>query len=236
MNPPDRSLHALLRLIATRDPATASRLLSESPVLARQAVEVGATREAASPYFLAAITHYVYAGDTALHIAAAAYQAGVSKQLISAGANVGARNRRGDEPLHYAADGSPESVAWDPDAQYAIVELLIAAGADPNSKNDSGVAPVHRAVRTRCAAAVRALLINGADALTRNKAGSTPLHLAVQNTGRGGSGSAAARDQQQKIIRLLLEYGAGPEEKNAAGRSVRDCARGDWIHAVLAGE
>jgi len=43
---------------------------------------------------------------------------------------------------------------------------------------------LHRAVRTRCAAAVRFLLQAGADPTTRNKPGSTAFHLAVQNTGR----------------------------------------------------
>jgi hypothetical protein len=167
------ALQALLRAIAARDRSMTSRLLAESPLLARQAIAVGATREAASPYF-EQIAHYVYAGDTPLHVAAAAYQPAIAQELVSKGANVAARNRRGAEPLHYAADGIPGSDAWDPDSQYAIVRFLIGAGASPNAKDKSGVAPLHRAVRTRCAAAVRALLMNGADALERNKSGSTP--------------------------------------------------------------
>jgi ankyrin repeat protein len=107
------------------------------------------------------------------------------------------------------------------------------AGANPNAEDKSGVAPLHRAARTRCAAAVRALLVNGANALARNKSGSTPLHLAVQNTGRGGTGSAAARAEQKEIIRLLLGHGAQPSDKDAAGRSVRDCAQADWIRALI---
>jgi hypothetical protein len=232
-DPQAAALQTLLQMIASRDRATASRLLAESPVLARQAVEVGATREAATAYFFEEIAHYAYAGDTALHMAAAAYQAGIAEELVSKGANVSARNRRGAEPLHYAADGVPGSPAWDPDAQYAIVKSLIAAGANPNAEDKSGVAPLHRAVRTRCAAAVRALLTNGADARRRNKSGSTPLHLAIQNTGRGGSGSAASREEQTEIIRLLLGHGARPSDTDSAGRSVRDCARAEWIRALL---
>ena len=144
-----------------------------------------------------------------------------------------ARNRRGAEPLHYAADGAPGAPAWDPDAQYAIVEVLIAAGANPNAKDKSGVAPLHRAVRTRSTAAVRALLAGGADTLERNKSGSTPLHLAIQNTGRGGSGSAASHEEQTKIIRLLLDRGARPSDKDSAGRSVRDCVKADWILSLF---
>jgi ankyrin repeat protein len=210
-----------------------SRLLAESPALARLAITVGATREEAETYFFKEIAHYAYAGDTALHLAAAAYQRDIAEDVVSRGANVSARNRRGAEPLHYAADGIPGSDAWDPDAQYAVVEFLIRAGADPNSEDKSGVAPLHRAVRTRCAAAVRALLANGAEAVRRNKSGSTPLHLAVQNTGRGGTGAAIAREEQEKIIRLLLDHGARPSDKDSSGRSVKDCVNADWIHVLL---
>jgi hypothetical protein len=227
------ALQTLFRTIASRDRSTTSRLLAASPLLAREAIAVGATREVASAYFFEEITHSVYAGDTALHMAAAAHETGIARELVSKGANVRARNRRGGEPLHYAADGAPGSPAWDPDAQYAIVKFLIAAGADPNAEDKSGVAPLHRAVRTRSTAAVCALLAGGADALKRNKSGSTPLHLAIQNTGRGGSGSVASREEQGRIIQLLLDRGARPSDKDSAGRSVDDCVKAGWIHALL---
>jgi ankyrin repeat protein len=79
----------------------------------------------------------------------------------------------------------------------------VAAGADPNAVDQGGVTPLHRAVRNRCAAAVRALLDGGADARRKNKRGSTPMQLATQNTGRGGTGSPEAKAQQQEIVRLL---------------------------------
>jgi ankyrin repeat protein len=210
-----------------------SRLLAELPALARLPLIVGASREAAEAYFFNEIAHYVYAGDTALHVAAAAYQRDIAEELVLRGANVSARNRRGAEPLHYAADGIPGSDAWNPDAQYAVIEFLIGAGADPSSEDKSGVAPLHRAVRTRCSAAVRALLTNGAEAVRRNKSGSTPLHLAVQNTGRSSAGTALAREEQAKIIRLLLDHGARPSDKDSSGKSVRDCLKADWIAALL---
>jgi ankyrin repeat protein len=227
------ALHALVRAIASRNRPLTSQLLAESPALARLAIKVGATRQAAVDSYLQEINHYAYAGDTPLHIAAAAYQRDIAEELVSKGANVSARNRRGAEPLHYASDGVPGSVAWDPDAQSAVVEFLIKAGADPNSEDKSGVAPLHRAVRTRCTAAVRALLANGADTIGRNKSGSTPLHLAVQDTGRGGSGSAAAREEQAEIIRLLLSHGARPSDKDCTGKSVKECVKTDWIHLLL---
>ena len=227
------TLSTLFGVIAKGDRPTASRLLAEYPLLARQAIKVGATRNGGGGFFIEAIAHHVYGGDTPLHVAAAAYQREVAQDLVSRGADVSARNRRGAEPLHYASDGSLGSDTWDPAAQHAIIELLIKAGADPNSADKSGVAPLHRAVRTRCTGAVRALLLNGADARKRNKNGSTPLHLAVQNTGRGGSGSPASREQQAAIIRLLLEHGARPSDRDAAGKSVRACVTTDWIHSLL---
>jgi ankyrin repeat protein len=232
-SPNDSTLMALLAAIATRDGATVKRLLAQSPLLARQAVVAGATRENASAYFFAPIAHYAYAGDTPLHIAAAAYDAENVSELIAHRADVRARNRRGAEPLHYATDGIPGAPHWNPAAQSAVIALLIDAGADPNCADKSGVAPLHPAVRTRCAAAVDALLRRGADARRQNGSGSTPLHLAVQDTGRGGSGAGLAREQQAEIIGLLLRAGARAADLTSGGKTVRACAAADWIHALL---
>jgi len=199
-------LHLFFRAIAARDAGEALRLLQATPSLATDVAKIGATRQGGNDYFFEEILHYAYAGDTALHLAAAAHQPAIVEDLLKSGANVRAPNRRGAEPLHYAADGAPDSVAWHPEQQAAVVQPLIAAGADPNATDKSGVAPLHRAVRTRCSAAVRALLANGADARRRNKSGSTPLQLARQDTGRGGTGGAAARHEQETIVALLLQY------------------------------
>jgi ankyrin repeat protein len=204
----DVGLKVLMRAIAVDDTPGVLRLLAESPGLATARVEVGATRQEPKPDFLDEIGHYVYAGDTALHVAAAAYRTTIVRKLIAMGADVHARNRRGAQPLHYAADGGPGSYSWNPAAQAATVASLIEAGADPTSVDKSGVAPLHRAVRTRCAAAVRALLDGGADGRQTNKSGSTPMQLATRNTGRGGSGSPEAKAQQAEIIRLLDQRGA----------------------------
>ena len=224
---------AFFRAIASRNEQKAERLLGASPELAHQSAEVGATREVSTTYFFKAIAHYVYAGDTALHLAAAAYALEISEKLLANGANVFARNRRGAQPLHYAVDGNPNSPGWNPKAQERIVEYLIAAGADPNSPDKNGVSPLHRAVRTRCTSAVRALLAKGADIRRKTKAGSTALHLAVQNTGRGGTGSAASHEQQREIILLLLKHGARPTDRDARGKSVRESVGSRWVLDVL---
>jgi hypothetical protein len=198
----------LVRAVVVGDAAAASRLLAASPALACACVAEGATRAAAKMHFLEEIAHYLYAGDTALHVAAAAYQTEIARALIAARADTGARNRRGAAPLHYAADGVPGSPRWDPRAQAATVACLIEAGADPNAADLGGTTPLHRAVRNRCAAAVAALLDGGADARRKNKRGSTPMQLATQNTGRGGSGTPEAKAQQAEIVRLLARRGA----------------------------
>jgi ankyrin repeat protein len=204
------ALMQLVRAIAAGDTDKTSEMLKASPELARATVELGATRQAASTYYLDEINHYVYTGDTALHIAAAAYQIQLVHTLLAIGADVSAKNRRRAEPLHYAADGIPGSDAWRPAEQAAVITALIAAGADPNATDNNGATPLHRAVRTRCGAAVRALLEGGADSTRPNKSGSTPVKLATHTTGRGGSGSAEAKAQQALIVQLLERKGAAP--------------------------
>jgi hypothetical protein len=226
---PDPGFLDLVHAIVTGDTTTATQLLDASPILVRERAAEGATRRGAQAHFFEPIAHYMYEGDTALHMAAAGFQYQIAQTLIERGAECSARNRRGAEPLHYAADSN----IWNPASQVATIDCLIRAGADPNVSDKSGVAPLHRAVRTRCAAAVEALLAGGAEPRGRNKSGSTPLHLAVQNTGRGSSGTPHAIEQQRQIIGLLLRAGATPDDRDENGKAVRDAATADWIRALF---
>ena len=113
----DSALMALVRAIAADDAATALRLLNVSPALASPRFNEGATRQAAKAHYLDEIERYIYAGDTALHMAAAAYRTEIVPKQIAMGADVRARNRRGAEPLHAAAVGMPGSRMWNPHAQ-----------------------------------------------------------------------------------------------------------------------
>lgn len=219
-----------VRLVVSGDVAQVRRRLKADPALAATPSPVGATRQEAETFFFPAIRHYLYAGDTALHMAAAAFRRPVAELLVSHGADGRARNRRGAEPLHYAADANHS----DPRAQAEVIEYLLSIGGDPAAVDKSGVAALHRAVRTRSLSAVRALLDGGANPRQRNKAGSTPLHLAVQTTGCGGSGSEEARRQQAGIIRLLIERGARPTDKDGRGKRVDQAATSEWIRILLA--
>jgi hypothetical protein len=229
----DGALLGLFEVIASRDHLDVRRRIDQAPELTTRPIRTGASRQDPDTYFLAAIRHYVYAGDTALHVAAAAHQRELAESLVAQGADVRARNRRGAEPLHYAADGSPGAEYWDPGAQREVISYLIDAGAQPNATDKSGVAPLHRAVRTRSSGAVSALIDSGADPRLMNRSGSTPLHLAVQNTGRSDSGSDAAKDEQRRIIALLLEHGASPTDLDANGKTVAAAASSEWLRQLL---
>ena len=160
----DAGFQRLLRLIASGDEPQVRGLLARptwSCLVSGRRMEPRARTRSGTSSRMSGTT--CYAGDTALHIAAAGYRHQLAGELVDRGANVRAVNRRGATPLHYAVGGVPGSTRWDPDAQAATIARLIEAGADPEAADKSGVAPLHVAVRSRCAAAVQALLVGGAD-------------------------------------------------------------------------
>ena len=217
-----------VRLVIAGDLDEVSRRLRVDPALATMTEPIGPTRQDATSFFFTEISHYIYKGDTALHMAAAAFSRPIAEILVSHGADPRARNRLRAEPLHYAADGRSES-----QEQTEVIEYLLSVGADPNVTDKSGVTPLHRAVRRRSLDAVHALLDGGADVRQPNKSGSTPLHLAVQTTGASGSGSDEARQAQADIIKLLLKRGAKPTDKDTNGKTAEQAATSEWIREIL---
>lgn len=222
-------LQSLFAAILDDDRAKVKGLLDNDPVLTQRGV-------ASEDRYELRIAHWIYSGDTALHVAAAGYRVEIARMLLAAGADLGAaKNRRCSQPLHYAADGYLDSPFWNARRQVAMIRLLLEAGAKIDAQDKNGAAPLHRAVRTRCAAAVKCFLEAGAEPTIRNKPGSTPFHLAVQNTGRGGSGAEQARTAQREILQAFLERGVSPTLTDAKGKSILEWARSDWIHKILAG-
>ena len=190
-------LTRLLVAIAKLDHKAAVDLLNATPSLAT----AGLARR--DEFFLAERLAQVYQGDTALHAAGFSYDPDMARELITRGADIRARNRRGAQPLHAAVIGVPDSPSWNPTRQRDVILTLIEAGADPNAAAAGGVTPLHRAVRNRCSAAVEALLRAGADPRLQNDSGSTPSDLAHWTTGRGGTGASAAKAEQRVILELL---------------------------------
>ena len=182
-------------------------------------VQLGKAR---NPYFFEAIAHYMYADDTALHMAAAAHSAEITQALLTKGADCFAKNRRGAQPLHFAADanaGNPGSAS----RHHRV--------PDPSRRRSqrNGQERCH-AVAPRRSHAIR----NGGRSLAGRRCGAAraetetarpPLHLAVQNTGASHSGTPQAIDQRRLAIDLLLRAGATPDDRDENGKAVYDAAR-----------
>lgn len=220
-------METILQAIVDDDRARVKALLKADPQIASRLVTE-------AKLYQSGIFHWLYVGDTPLHLAAAGYRTEIVELLLAAGADPNARtNHRHSGPLHYAADGYVSGPVWDPKRQVKTLQCLVKAGAEVNAPDKNGATPLHRAVRTRCADAVEYLLSVGADPKRKNLPGSTPFHLAVQNTGRGGSGDKIAKEGQRQIIEIFLAAGLSPNLKDCNGKSVFDSARSEWIRELL---
>src|SRR5262245_33699129 len=165
-------MNKMIAAIVDDDPSCVRKLLQANAGLATRLIQ-------RPKLYDSGIFHWIYVGDTALHLAAAGYRVEIVRLLLAAGADPNAaRNRRKSTPLHYAADGCITGPAWDAKRQVETVRCLLDKGADIHLEDMNGATALHRAVRTRCAATVKFLLGVGSDPARKNKSGSTPFHLA----------------------------------------------------------
>lgn len=219
---------SLITAIAGDDRIKVWELLKEDDALAN--------RQVAEGHYENRIAHWIYAGDTALHIAAAGHRVEIARMLLNTGAEVrAAGNHLHSQPLHYAADGALNHPFWDAEQQVAMLRLLLDAGAVIDAPDKNGATALHHAVRNRCSAAVKCLLSAGAAVTARNKSGSTPFHVAVQSLDRRETNVERARAAQREIIEAFLEYGVSPSLPDAKGKTVADTARSSWIRQILCG-
>lgn len=217
----------IISAIVDDDVNTVRQLLEAQPSLASQLIQT-------PKLYSSGIFHWIYVGDTWLHLAAAGYRVEIIRLLLKSGANPNAAsNRRKSTPLHYASDGYITGPTWNEAQQVLTLKTLIQNRANIHAQDMNGATPLHRAVRTRCAGAVRFLLDSGSNPAMRNKSGSTPFHLAVQNTGRGGSGEPKAIDAQREIIQEFIARGVSLKLKDGKGKSVVESIQSNWIRELI---
>ena len=164
--------------------------------------------------------------DVSLHTAAYVGDLQRVEKLIDGGANVDAKDQKGQTALHYAAKAGQTAVArlliahgadvnagddWTPLVEAAhcskeMVELLLAKGADINA----GKWPaLHSALDAGRYDIVELLLAKGADANIRDDKGHTPLHIAA----------SYAAWRYPKIVERLISKGADINAKDNHGKT-----------------
>ena len=105
-------------------------------------------------------------GYTPLHWATAINHQEITQILINAGANVNARTKMKETPLHLVDDKK-------------IAEMLLQEEADVNARDEHRQTPLHRAVTMNHIEKAMALIEAGANIKAKDVDKNTPLHLAV---------------------------------------------------------
>src|SRR4051812_43300089 len=112
-------MNAILAAIVEDDRPRVKQLLKAEPGLA-----TGLIGEAR--LYEAKIFHWIYVGDTALHLAAAGYRVELVRLLLAAGADPNsAGNHRNSGPVHYAADGYITGPEWNAEQQVRTIQCLL---------------------------------------------------------------------------------------------------------------
>src|ERR1041384_618482 len=118
-------MDTLLQAILDNARTAAKNLLQSDPTLATQ-------RFTKPTLYQSKIFHWIYIGDTPLHLASAGYRVQIVDLLLAAGADPNAAaNHRHSTPLHYAADGCPGHPIFNLNAQVKTLSRLLAAGGCP---------------------------------------------------------------------------------------------------------
>jgi ankyrin repeat protein len=119
--------------------------------------------------------------------------------LVTAGADLNARNNLKGTPLHVAAAAG----------NHIIAEVLVAAGVDINAREKEERTPLFFAVEKGHTDIVSLLLSRKADVNARDRVGFTPLIVAI----RWGE----QKEEIGEIVRLLLDGGADANARRPGG-------------------
>jgi uncharacterized protein len=168
--------------------------------------------------------HELGDGATPLIVATQRENAPIVRLLLGRGANVNAKDDRGQTALMYVSKDE-------------IARLLIQRGANVNEKGDEGMTMLGRAASEGRADIVRLLLGRGASVETADSRGRTPLiasidqgfsdvaRVLIQHRANVNAQDArgwtplihAASVKDRAILKLLLEKGADPNVRNKTG-------------------
>ena len=126
--------------------------------------------------------------------------------LLDAGADVNARARGGDTPLH-RADGT------------AVIAALLSGGAEVDARGARGQTPLHRAIETKKPANVAALIESGADVHALIGDGNTPLHMASRWPSRMRRWEDDPPEADTLMVVALVAAGADINARNELGET-----------------
>jgi hypothetical protein len=149
-------------------------------------------------------------GTTALEHAVRNGNRELAQLLLSAGADVNARNTGGQTVLMMLNEDATADMVWD----------LINAGANVNQKDNEGNTPLIEAAGVNDIEMLRTLLDAGADLTARNEDGETPLMMAA---------SAGLVNN----VRALVLAGADLNQRNAEDKSALSHAIENGHGAVI---
>jgi ankyrin repeat protein len=144
-------------------------------------------------------------GRTALHLASQNAQDRAVSALVDAGADIHARSKRQETPLHSVSNTWQTDVRGPkpcgPYERQRCAEILLNARADPDAANYDGECPLHFAVKYGHPEVAKVLLEYGAATNLRSRNRRTPLdlcqQLAVENAQSGDS------DLFQELLDIL---------------------------------
>ncbi|MBA3804424.1 MAG: ankyrin repeat domain-containing protein [Acidobacteria bacterium] len=132
------------------------------------------------------------------------------RALLDAGAEINARNSRGQTALMILDDDASENLVWD----------LVAAGAKLNLRDEDGDTALILAASWSKAEILRALLNAGGRVNAKNKEGETAL-------------MKAAAEGNLESVKLLIDSGAEINRKNSSGATALKLAEGNEHQDVV---